>query len=284
MYRQKYPDAIHPEPYHVDPNQAPAESRKTVLAELFTGAGCAPCAGFDVAMDAVMERYPRRDVAVLMYHEHIPEPDPLTNPSTVQRLLFYDVRGTPTLAIDGETTMGGGTREGAKGIYDRFFPKIEAGLKGSPEISLALTASREGPRITAHVRVDPLTRGTKNMRLEIVLAEKHIRYSGESGIRFHPMVVRAMAGKDGAGYAIDPPGAKTYDAVFDVSEISSGLKSYLDNYEKENDRFGPIQFSEKKDFIDIGNVAIIAFVQDVDTKHVLQAAYVEPDGSGPLAH
>ncbi len=273
-YRKKFPDAIHPEPYH-----APAEGAKTVLAELFTGAGCAPCAGFDVAMDAAMERYPRRDVAVLMYHEHIPEPDPLTNPSTVQRLSFYDVRGTPTLAIDGETTTGGGTREGAKGIYERFFPKMDADLKTSPGISVALTASRDGQQITAHVRVDPLSHGTKTMRLEIVLVEKQVRYSGESGIRFHPMVVRAMAGKDSEGFAVDPSGAKTYDAVFDVSEISSGLKSYLDIFEKENDRFGPIQFSEKKDFIDIGNVAIVAFVQDSDTKHVLQAAYAEP-----LAH
>ena len=66
-------------------------------------------------MDAAMEHYPRRDVAVLMYHEHIPEPDPLANPSSAQRLTFYDVRGTPTLAIDGETVTGGGQSRGGPG-------------------------------------------------------------------------------------------------------------------------------------------------------------------------
>jgi hypothetical protein len=284
MYRQKFPETIHPAPYHADQNQPPAERSKTVLAELFTGADCGPCAGFDVAMDAAMERYSQRDMAVLMYHEHIPEPDPLTNPSAVNRLSFYDVRGTPTLAIDGETLTGGGKREAAPGIYERFSPKIDAALKAAPELSLTLSASREGGRITAQVRVDPLAHSTKTMRLEIVLVEKQIRYSGESGIRFHPMVVRATAGKDGDGFAIDPSGAKVYDATFDVSEISASLKSYLDSFEKENDRFGPIKFSEKKDFIDAANVAIVAFVQDSESRHVLQAAYAEPDGSGPLAH
>jgi hypothetical protein len=278
-YRQKFPKAIHPAPY-----QAPADHGKTVLAELFTGAGCAPCAGFDVAMDAALEHYPKRDVAVLMYHEHIPEPDPLTNPSTVQRLSFYDVRGTPTLAIDGETVTGGGNRDAAPGIYNRFSPKIDAALKASPELSLALSASREGERITVHARVDPLSRGSKTMRLEIVLVEKQVRYSGESGIRFHPMVARAMAGTDGNGFAIDPSVAKVYDATFDVSEVSDGLQSYLDGYEKENDRFGPVQFSEKKYLIELENVAVVAFVQDSESKRVLQAAYMEPDASQSPAH
>ena len=270
-YREKFPEAIHVQPY------ASADGGKTVLAELFTGADCGPCAGFDIAMDAVMERYSKRDVAVLMYHEHIPQPDPLTNPSTVQRLAFYDVRGTPTLAIDGETSMGGGNRSAAPDIYQRFAPKIDAGLKAQPELSLALSASREGERITAHARVDPLAHGTKNLRLEIVLVEKQVRYSGESGIRFHPMVVRAMAGMNSDGFALDPSGAQVYDATFDVSQISAGLKTYLDGFEAENDRFGPIHFAEKKYSIDMGKVAIVAFVQDSETKHVLQASYWEPD-------
>jgi hypothetical protein len=278
-YRQKFPEAIHPAPY-----QAPAERGKTVLAELFTGAGCPPCAGFDVALDAAMEHYPRRDVAVLMYHEHIPEPDPLANPSSAQRLAFYDVRGTPTLAIDGETVTGGGNRAAAPGIYERFSPKIDSALKASPQLSLVLSAARQGERITAQARVDPLSQANKTMRLEIVLVERQVRYSGESGIRFHPMVVRAMAGAAGDGFVVDPAGAKVYDATFDVSQISAGLKSYLDSYEQENDRFGPIQFSEKKYSLDIDDVAIVAFVQDSDSKRVLQAAYVEPDASASTTH
>jgi hypothetical protein len=275
IYRKNFSESFRIVPYEAS-DQAP-EGRKTVLAELFTGAGCPPCAGFDVAMDAAMERYSKRDLAVLMYHEHVPEPDPLANPSTVKRSSFYDVRGTPTLAIDGETMLGGGKRDAARSIYEKIFPKIDEKLKTSPEWSLALSASRDGERITARASLAPGSHGSKNTRLQIVLAEKQVRYSGENGIRFHPMVVRAMAGDGGDGFAIDPSGAKFYDATFDVSRIGADLKSYLDSYEMENDRFGPIHFSEKKYLIDINNVAIVAFVQEVDTKRVLQATYRELD-------
>src|SRR5262245_8078547 len=62
----------------------PGSSRKdrVVLAEVFTGAGCPPCVGADLAFDAVLDRYERRDVAVLMYHLHIPRPDPMANAAT----------------------------------------------------------------------------------------------------------------------------------------------------------------------------------------------------------
>ena len=278
QYRQKFPESFHIERYH-----APVETGKTVLAELFTGAGCPPCAGFDVAMDATMERYSERDLAVLMYHEHVPKPDPLANPATVQRSSFYNIPGTPTLAIDGETVSSGGDREAARSIYERFLPKIDAELKTSPELSLAVSASREGERVTVQARVDPLSHSSKSMRLEIVLAEKQVRYSGENGIRFHPMVVRAMAGDGANGFAVDSSGARTYDASFDVAQLSADLKSYLENYEVENDRFGPIRFSEKKYSIAIENIAIVAFVQDADTKRVLEATYVEPDAPRSLA-
>jgi hypothetical protein len=89
---------------------------------------------------------------------------------------------------------------------------------------------------------------------------------------------------DADGFAIDPSGPKTYDVAFNIAEISADLKSYLDSYEEENDRFGPIHFSEKKYLIDRGNVAVVAFVQDTDTKHVLQATYMEPDALGSPAN
>jgi hypothetical protein len=249
-----------------------------VLAELFTGADCGPCAGADIAMDAAMKRYPKSNLAVLMYHEHIPEPDPLTNPSSVRRLAFYEVNHTPTLIVDGETLAGGGgDRSEAKTIYERFATKIDSELPKLPELSLTLTARREGNRILVRASVEPAANNPENVRLQIVLAEKEIRYSGNNGIRFHPMVVRASAGMDDDGLAVEPSGPKLYEAVFDISTIDAGLTEYLDNFEAANDRFGPMHFTEKKDSIDAGGVAIVAFVQDMDSKRVLQTAYAEPD-------
>ena len=61
-YRKRFPNPVHVEAYK------PTDKRtdRMVLAEVFTGSGCGPCAGADVAFDAAMERYARKDLAVVM--------------------------------------------------------------------------------------------------------------------------------------------------------------------------------------------------------------------------
>ena len=92
------------------------------------------------------------------------------------------------------------------------------------------------------------------------------------------MVVRSVANSDENGFSIDPAKPDTVEYSFDVSQISADLKTYLDNYEQHNDRFGQITFIEKKYEIDPADLSVVAFVQDVKTKHVLQAAYAKLGG------
>ena len=81
-YHKRFPNPVHVEAYK------PTEKRsdRMVLAEVFTGSGCPPCAGADVAFDAAMERYARKDLAVVMYHVHVPRPDPMTTDETIGAL------------------------------------------------------------------------------------------------------------------------------------------------------------------------------------------------------
>src|SRR5581483_3302526 len=268
-YRKRFPD-----PIHVDAYQPTASrSNRVVLVEVFTGAGCPPCAGADLAMDAAMERYPTKDVAVLMFHEHIPHPDPMANPDTVKRASFYDLQGVPTLAIDGDAKVGGSSRAEAKSIYDRFDPEIEQDLQKPAEAEIRLTATREGDVVKVRATVDNLKPDAKDVKLQIALIEEGLRYSGENGIRFHPMVVRAMAGKDAQGFEVEAGKSATFEWSFDVDKISSALKTYLDDYEKNNDRYGKITFIEKKYRIDPKHLAVAAFVQESKTRHILQASF-----------
>ncbi len=71
-YHRRLPNPVTPDPWRAPANR----SDRVVLAEVFTGSGCPPCAAADLAFEAALARYPRRDFAVLMYHEHIPRPDP----------------------------------------------------------------------------------------------------------------------------------------------------------------------------------------------------------------
>jgi hypothetical protein len=121
---------------------------------------------------------------------------------------------------------------------------------------------------------------SKDLKVHVLLLEKEITYSGENGIRYHPMVVRAMGGKDDDGFALDPAAPSPVEQSWDLEKISASLKTQLDNYEAKGHRGSPFQFIEKKYQIDRGNLAVAVFVQDAKTKHVLQAAFVDLNPAG----
>ena len=279
-YRKRFPNPIHVDAYK------PTEKRsdRIVLAEVFTGSGCPPCAGADVAFDAAMERYARKDLAVVMYHVHVPRPDPMTTTETSARSKNYGVTGVPTFAIDGKKTMGGGSRDSAPGVFERFQKDLENDLETAAEAMVKIDAGLHGGTVKVSAAVADVKSDSKDLKVQILLVEKEIRHLGENGIRFHPMVVRAFGGEKGEGYAIEANGKGTFDASFELEAISKDIRKQLDEYEAKGHRGETFKFSAKKDQIDRANLAVVVFVQDDKTKHVLQAGYVDlgaPAGAHP---
>ena len=279
-YFKRFPNPIHMEAYK------PTEKRsdRMVLAEVFTGSGCGPCAGADVAFDAAMERYSRKDLAVVMYHVHIPRPDPMTIAETTARYKSYGENGVPAYAIDGKKTTGGNSRDMAQEVFDGFQKNLEADLEAAAEARVKIDASLNGGTVKVSAAVDNVKSDSKDLKVQIVLVEKEIRYLGENGIRFHPMVVRAFGGEKGEGYKIEANGKGTFDATFDLEAIGKDIRKQLDEYEAKGHRGEPFKFSAKKDQIGRADLAVVAFVQDDKTRHVLQAGYVDlgaPAGARP---
>lgn len=255
---------------------SPKRSNRLVLGEVFTGAACGPCVAADLAFDLMMERYKRDDFIVLMYHLHIPGPDPMTNPATVARGKFYTVQGVPSYAVDGNMpSAGGGSRDNTKYVYDRVNPMVEKRLELAADAELKLEAVLEGNVIKTRALLDKFKGEAANLKLQIVLAEEKIRYSGENGIRFHPMVVRSIAGEKAGGFTVAAQGATKADWSFDVPSIATEHKKYLDEYEAKPERGDPFKFREKKHEIDTNNLTVVAFVQDEKTKAILQTATVK---------
>ena len=127
-YDKRFPNPVELSAYQ------PTEKRsdRLVVGEVFTGSGCPPCVGADLAFDAALTRYSRKDLVVVMYHEHVPQPDPMSNPDTQARSKYYEVSGVPTYAVDGTTVKSSGaSRDGAKGIFDHI---RDADRKGSGEL------------------------------------------------------------------------------------------------------------------------------------------------------
>jgi hypothetical protein len=138
-----------------------------------------------------------------------------------------------------------------------------------------LTAAVEGDRIKANVTVDKVTAASPDLKLQIALTEDELRYTGENGIRFHPMVVRSLAGKDSLGFPVASAGPTNVEWSFDLKTMSDQLKKYLDSYEQQGHRGDTFTFSEKKFQIDPNNLSLVAFVQDMKTKTILQTVYLK---------
>ena len=262
---------------HFDHYQPSAKrTSRTALAELFTGSGCGPCVAADLGFDGLLDRYKRQDLVVLVYHMHIPLPDPMTNQTTMDRGKYYGVPGTPTPVVDGlRLPSAGGSREMTKGFYDRVNPKIESELESPAQAQIALTGSIAGDVVKANVVVDQVKAASPDLRIQLALAEEEVRYTGENGIRFHPMVVRSLGGKDASGFALAASGPTTVEWTFDVKAMSDQLKKYLDDYEKAGHRGDTFTFLDKKYQIDPNNLSLVAFVQDMKTKTVLQTVYLK---------
>lgn len=278
-YRKRFPN-----PLRLDAYQPSAKrSDRVVLAEVFTGAGCPPCVGADLAFDAASERYTRKELAILMYHQHIPRPDPMTTLETTARFQFYGGGGVPTFVIDGDDKkIGGGARDGTRTVYDRFNPDIEKELEAPAEAHLTVGASVSGSKVNVRTIVRGVKSESADLKLQVVLAEKELRYSGENGIRFHTMVVRALGGPKAEGFPLKGGADATFEQNFDLDEISQAIKAHLDDYEAKGHRGESFRFSEKKYEIAHTDLVVVVFVQDGKTKHVLQAGFV--DLSVPAGH
>jgi thiol-disulfide isomerase/thioredoxin len=277
-YEKANPNPVKVTPYERTKNR----SDRVVLAEIFTGAGCPPCVGADLAFEGALGRYKGQDLAVLMYHLHIPRPDPMTNPSTIARGNFYGVNGVPAFYIDGETDgKGGGGASAAPRIYEeRVAPVIEKRLVMTADARITLQAAMSGPMVRVNVAVAPVKSQSKKLKLQLALVEERIRYTGENGVRFHPMVVRSLGGKDAFGFALEPGKALKQAWTFDVDAIVAEAKKHLDDFEVNNERFGKFQFAEKKHAIDATKLSVVAFVQDEETKKILQAATFKLGAAG----
>ena len=276
-YHKRYPNPVKVEAYQ------PSEKRsdRLVLAEVFSGSGCPPCVAADLAFDATMERYRPKDLAVIVYHVHIPRPDPMTNVQTEARRQNYGVNGVPSYAIDGDKSGGGGPREYAKNVFERAQKSIEKDLDAPAEAKLKLAAAVNGNSVKVSASLADVKSESVDLKLQIALVEKEIRYNGENGIRFHSMVVRALAGEKGEGFAVaQGAAAAPFEETFDLEKISQAIKAHLDDYEAKGHRGESFKFSEKKYQIDRADLAVVAFVQDEKTKHVLQAAYVDLSTGG----
>lgn len=262
--------------HFADERREPGESdksRRVVLCELFTGARCPPCVAADVALEGIEKTYPQSQVVTLRYHMHIPGHDPLTNEDTEARFYnFYRTNGTPRLFVNGDDLAGvGGVMPNAPGVYKGLTSVIEGLAEEKTEISIDVKVSRQGDSVNVSAVVEGLGEDDKGVRLQLVLAESDIHFEAFNGIRDHNMVVRSMiAGDKGVSPA---DGKLSFDGTVDIEKLREKLHSYLTTFEQNQG----VDFVTKP--LDLSNLSVVAFVQNVESRKVLQAVVVPVTGA-----
>jgi len=275
LFRESFKNPVTPERY----TPGPSRTDRVVLAEIFSGAGCVPCLSADLSFEAMLDRYTRSEFVVLFDHIHAPTPDPLSNRSVQARAGFYGVNAAPTIFIDGVKVEGEGAREETPKTFPILDRAVGAELNTASGASIQLRAGRTGAIVSADVDVAGWRSDAADLRLQVALVETLVRYSGENGQRFHPMVTRAFAGDRFNGFALDASrDATTAHATFDLGALAADTLTYYADYAADmKARTGlVVSFREEKQAIDPANVAIVAFVQNVKTHAVLQTAWAAP--------
>ena len=248
-------------PFHPGPFKAPSEWKgKAVLAELFTGSECPPCAGADLAFDGLVETFPARYLAVLVYHLPIPRPDPLMNPATALRAGAYGVNSAPTVVIDGTNkSVGGGGRGAAEGKFGQYRSAIEPLLSAVPAVSLKANASLLGDAIKVEYDFDKTVPGAEYL---LALVQDEQEHKGSNGVAFHKMVVRDLV-------VIDPAAPKM--AAFDLAASEKTTDAYLTEFEKTYVRVPGFKWEVRRNAIPRKGLRVVLFVQEKASGKVLNA-------------
>ena len=252
---------------------------RIVLTELFTGAECPPCKGADLAMDLIAEYYPRSMVTILEYHLHIPGPDPLTNPDTESRYKFYGKDfGTPTVFFNGKgKIIGGGDELVVRDSFNKYKKSIEKYFADNPLVNIDLKTKLENKTVAVEADVELKEKIYKSLKLHVAIVEESVNYTGRNGISKHAFVVRyLMTGAEGTTLNLEDK-SYNFNDIVSLTDIEERQAEYLKEFENNPPkRFRNFAgWKETKEKLNPDNLAIIVWVQNSETKEILQSKYAE---------
>jgi hypothetical protein len=254
-----------PEPY----KGRKGKGDRAVLVEVFTGTECAPCAAVDLAAQGLIRSFQPAEVIVLEYHLPVSGPDPLMSQDGLERFESYGLRAAPSVRINGKAgpPVPGAAAEATE-KYKELRKLVEEQLEAPAPVKLTLTATPGEKGTTARATVSGLEKPGERTVLRFVLVEPRVRFAGQSGVRYHAHVVRAVPG----GVKGFPLTKESQDqtVTIDKAEVRAKLEKFLDEFAKQEG-----EFPKPDRPLALDNLKLVALVQNDATGEVLQAVQVD---------
>jgi hypothetical protein len=218
--------------------------QRTSLVELFSGASCSPCAIHVPELEDTLSHFQDK-VIVLRHQLEIPAYDPMyldypAGPDN--RYAYYSLYGVPALMMDGTVDE-----------FDLTKHIIDSMTSIPSPFNINLTYTKTSSKIDVNMIVTAVSNVTGNLKARIAVIENEIAFPtppGSNGERFFFKVLKQFIPSP-TGTAL----ASSWTAGED--DTITGSWTFVNVYNKDE-------------------IAVIAYIQNDDTKEILQAAFAKP--------
>lgn len=227
--------------------EAQQVAKNYVVVEIGTGTWCGYCPGAAMGADDLVEN--GHDVAIIENHNG----DSYANTASNARNSYYGISGYPTAFFNGGLSVVGGS--GTTSMYPTYLTKYNQAIAVMSDFSLSLTYTKTGLDYSATIEIDePGDYTGTNLVVHLAYTESHIPQSWQ-GLSELNFVNRGMyPDHNGTDYTGGPA----------VINIDFTADAGWDNSTSE----------------------LVAFIQDNDTKEILQADKITlalPTGTNNVA-
>ncbi len=235
------------------------QSQRMVLIEEATNASCGPCAAQNPDFHALLEDNSDKVVSI-MYQVWWPGFDPMYEDNTADvdaRIPYYPaIEGAPTAIIDGVAPTGATNGfdpawyNGAPGGYSQTVIDDAYAVPASFDIEIDYDYNPDGINIEATATCTQDVSG--NLALHVVVIEKHINWDSSPGTNGETSFYHVMK------KMLPSPTGMAMASEYTVGESATSTQSW-----------------DLSTVYDMNEVAVVAFVQNNDTKEILQAAMAD---------
>ena len=232
-----------------------SQSQRLVLAEEFTNASCGPCAGQNPAFDALLQQNTDK-ITSIKYHMSWPGTDPMYthNPADNNaRKNLYSINGVPHVHVDGNWWNG------MPSGVNQYLINTAAAIPSPFDMQVQYELSEDESKINVTAYVNATQNVSGNLKLFLVVIEKHIHFTSPPGYNgekdFYNVMKKILPTKTGLKLETSIDSGEYF-----IAESSWELANVYNNDE----------------------LSVVAFIQDMTTKEVYQAANGSTDPIVPL--